>query len=115
MLLSIDETSGVPLYRQIADALRRAIQSGAYAAGTKLPPAREIARALDVNMHTVLKAYGQLGDEGLVSIKRGRGATVVSAGERGDVAAAVRKAVAAARDRGLTRSQLVSLVEEQWK
>ena len=115
MLLSIDETSGVPLYRQIAEALRAGINRGDFPAGTRLPPAKEIARALDVNMHTVLKAYSQLGDEGLVSIKRGRGATVMPADDRSDVSAAVRRAVAAARSRGLSRAQLVSLVEEHWK
>ena len=45
----------------------------------KLPPASEVAAGLAVNKHTVLRAYQDLRDEGLVELRRGRGAVVTSA------------------------------------
>ncbi|WP_062466762.1 GntR family transcriptional regulator [Demequina maris] len=76
MLLRIDPGSAQPLYDQIADDVRRQASAGTLRAGDRLPPAREVAEALDVNLHTVLKAYQLLRDEGLVEMRRGRGAVV---------------------------------------
>lgn len=78
MLLQIDLTGDAPLYRQISGSLRRAVRDGAVSAGDRLPAARDLARSLDVNMHTVLRAYRELADEGIVELRRGRGAVVRS-------------------------------------
>ena len=60
MLLSVDTASERPIYEQIADAVRRAVARGEILAGEKLPPASEVATGLDVNKHTVLRAYQTL-------------------------------------------------------
>ncbi|NLB47458.1 MAG: GntR family transcriptional regulator, partial [Microbacteriaceae bacterium] len=80
MLVTIDALSDRPIYEQIADAVRFAIGAGSLLAGEKLPPADDVATGLGVNKHTVLRAYQLLRDDGLVDLRRGRGAVVTGAG-----------------------------------
>lgn len=76
MLIRVDPTSERAIYEQIADSVRAGIAAGLARPGESLPSAREVAAGLDVNMHTVLHAYQLLRDEGLVDLRRGRGAVV---------------------------------------
>jgi GntR family transcriptional regulator len=113
MLFEIDTLSSVPIYGQIAASVRRAIAGGALTPGSKLPPSRDLARALDVNMHTVQRAYSQLRDEGLLELRQGRGAIVAS----GHVApsarlnALIRDLLNEAHAQGLTTAELARLME----
>jgi GntR family transcriptional regulator len=65
----LDRTSPVPLYHQIAEALRNAIAVGEVVPGERLPPVRNAAKEWGVNLHTVRRAYGQLENEGLVRVR----------------------------------------------
>src|SRR5881396_3869595 len=76
MLIRIDPGSTVPIFEQLAASIRREVLEGTAVAGDRLPPARELAESLEVNVHTVLHAYQQLRDEGLVELRRGRGAVL---------------------------------------
>ncbi|WP_416443196.1 GntR family transcriptional regulator [Leucobacter sp. HNU] len=71
MLVRIDAASERPIYAQIADSIRGSIAAQHVFAGQLLPPAREIAAGLGINAHTVLHAYQELRDEGLVDLRRG--------------------------------------------
>lgn len=79
MLIRIDEANDRPIYAQIADSVRADVASGRIGPGETLPPAREVATGLGINVHTVLRAYQQLRDEGLIDLKRRRGAVVTAA------------------------------------
>jgi len=76
VLFRIDPTAPEPLFAQLASQVRRAAASGELSPGTRLPAARELAASLDVNVHTVLHAYQDLRDEGLLELRRGRGAVI---------------------------------------
>lgn len=82
MLFRIDESSERPIYVQIADSVRRLISEGRIGSGAPLPSATEVAEGLGVHQHTVLKAYQLLRDEGLIDLKRRRGATVTKSAAR---------------------------------
>ena len=111
MLMSVDTASERPIYEQIADAVRVAVARGEILAGEKLPPASEVAIGLDVNKHTVLRAYQTLRDEGLVDLRRGRGAVVTKiATEIVRLHRDVESLVASAASLGISRQALASLV-----
>jgi GntR family transcriptional regulator, phosphonate transport system regulatory protein len=71
-----DAASGVALWRQVADGIERAIASGSFAAGEKLPGEIEIAETYRVNRHTVRRALATLAERGLVRAERGSGTYV---------------------------------------
>ena len=77
MQFTLNRRSTVPMYRQLAAELREQIVSGAMAEGYRLPPERELASRLEVNRTTVLQAYQQLKDEGLIASKVGKGTFVL--------------------------------------
>lgn len=70
------ETSGVTLWRRVADAIERGIADGRYAAGARLPGETEIAETFRVNRHTVRRALAALAERGLVRAERGSGTYV---------------------------------------
>ena len=78
MLIRVDADSPRAIYDQVAASIRSDILAGALAPGDRLPAARDVAEALDINQHTVLHAYQRLRDEGLVDLRRGRGAVIAA-------------------------------------
>ena len=73
----INPDSPVPLYHQIAEAIREHIRSGKISPGDVLEPLRKAAESWGVNLHTVRHAYAALAREGLVEQARGRAGTRV--------------------------------------
>lgn len=113
MLLQIDPTLGTPLFEQIAGQVRRAIAENKLTPGERLPAARELAASLDVNMHTVLRAYEALRAEGLLEVRRGRGVAVTHLGSgRARLLELARELTAEATKQGLSRPELIELLEQ---
>src|SRR5690348_5881974 len=71
-----DASTGVALWRQVADGIERGIADGTYVAGEKLPGETEIAETYRVNRHTVRRALATLAERGLVRAERGSGTYV---------------------------------------
>jgi GntR family transcriptional regulator len=71
--LEIDYDRGVPVYRQIYEAVTTALASGALARDEQLPTIHELAERLAINPNTVARAYRDLDQDGYIVSHRGRG------------------------------------------
>jgi GntR family transcriptional regulator len=71
-------SSGVPIYVQIKEQIRHAIETGALSAGDQLPGIRGLAETLVINPNTVIRVYRELEQEGVLEIRHGLRAFVLS-------------------------------------
>lgn len=71
-------SSGVPIYVQLKEQIRHAVETGALSAGDQLPGIRGMAETLVVNPNTVIKVYRELEQEGVLEIRHGLGAFIAS-------------------------------------
>jgi GntR family transcriptional regulator len=78
MFLTIDTTDSRPIYQQVADGIKELIARGKLAEGTLLPPVRQLAADLGVNLNTIATAYRELQKDELIVIKHGSGSVVAS-------------------------------------
>lgn len=117
MLIRIDPSSGVPLFDQLAGSIRASAIAGTLELGERLPSARELAASLDINVHTVLRAYQLLRDEGLIELRPGRGAIVTSLPSGGYEAlrTAVDTVIAEARKLDIAPTALAALIRESYQ
>ena len=114
MLFRVDVAAAEPLADQIAAQVRGGIMRGEVTPGERLPSARELAEVLDVNLHTVLRAYARLRDEQLIELRRGRGAVVRgdADGTRLRLVELAREFVREARRQGLAEAEMLAIVKE---
>ncbi len=102
MIVHIDTTAPVPVFEQLRSQIERLIVSGQLAAGTKLPPIRNLAADLGLARGTVNKVYDVLARDGLVETAGRHGTTVLATSNRTES----RDLVAAADALALVASQL---------
>jgi GntR family transcriptional regulator len=74
----LDAGSGVPIYRQLVEQVRREVMLGRLQPGDQLPSVKEVVDALSVNPNTVVKAFGELEHQGLVVRRQGVGTFVAA-------------------------------------
>ncbi len=115
MLLTVDPAAPQPLFEQLVASIRNAILSGSVVSGERLPTARDLAQSLDINLHTVLRAYQVLRDEGFIELRRGRGAVVTErTRDYEQLMADIGRLVSEAKRLDLTPSALSDLIREAW-
>ena len=78
MYITIDERDKRPLYQQVVDEIKGLIAAGELPEGSSLPPVRQVAADLGVNLNTIAFAYRELQKLGLVRVRHGSGAVVSS-------------------------------------
>lgn len=115
MSFRVDQSSSIPLAEQLAVQVRAAVSDGSLLPGSRLPPTRELGAALGIHMHTVLRAYAQLREEGILEMRQGRGALI-----RGDATAGTPRLVeladsllAEARRHGIALADVLVLIEKR--
>jgi GntR family transcriptional regulator len=120
---TIDRTSPLPVYVQLAEQIRLLVRRGALNAGDPLPTVRELAVSLNINANTVTRVYRDLQQEGVLRLERGLG-TFVQLQHREPtlverdyqrIVKRTRELVVLCRDSGLTARELAQLVEGVWK
>lgn len=76
MFFRINPASGVPIYVQLMEQIKHAIESRALRAGDQLPGIRILAQQAVVSPNTVVKAYTELDREGVIELRHGAGAFI---------------------------------------
>jgi len=115
--------SGIPIYRQLLEQVRRMVASGQLPPGAELPSVRELALKHAVNPMTVSKAYTLLEAEGLLERNRGRPMTVASRPRNAaqlsrrlqQIQPLVEQTVLAAKQLELGEAELLKAVRENWE
>jgi GntR family transcriptional regulator len=77
-MFKLNPQAGQPLYLQLMQQIRHAIDTGALRAGDLLPGIRTLAEQIVVSHNTVAKAYSELEHEGIVELRHGSGAFIAS-------------------------------------
>jgi GntR family transcriptional regulator len=119
----LNPQSGVPIYRQILEQVRRMVASGQLAPGTALPSVRDLALRHTINPMTISRAYSLLETEGLLERNRGKPMTVASRSRNHSqlpkrleqVGPLVQQTVVAAKQLQLTEAELVKAIRREWE
>jgi GntR family transcriptional regulator len=110
MAFQLNPSSGIPLYVQLVEQVKHAIETGAVRSGEQLPSVRQMAEDLLINPNTVVRAYRELEHEGIIELKHGSGAFVcASMVPRGGLMQKAQTVVQAA----ITRLESLDLNEEE--
>ena len=112
----LNASSGVPLYVQLMEQVKHAVELGALRPGDQLPTIRALAQELVMNSNTVVRAYRELEHEGIVELRHGLGAFISSTvSARGKVMRQAQNIVESAIERlrslGVTEQEMRRLFE----
>ena len=121
MIIKPNPSLGVPIYLQLVEQVKHAIETGALRPGDQLPGIRPLAEELVINANTVAKAYRELEREGVVELRHGAGAFVADTGRAQQGAAEkfrgaqplVAETVEQLRARGLNDEEIRRLFEAE--
>ena len=124
-IFTVDPRSGVPIYLQVIEQVKRAVAFGALSPGEQLPTVKALALELTVNPNTVARAYRDLEREAIIETSPGRGSFVRTHGAQAEAQRAVEDvaehtfedAVREAKSLGIDRptaAQIVQRVLDRW-
>jgi GntR family transcriptional regulator len=117
MFIVVDEDDRRPIYQQVVDEIKSLLARGELREGASLPPVRQVAADLGVNLNTIAAAYRELQREGLINIKHGAGAVVArrTTGDKTDdeLRKPLRAALTQMALAGLARSDIMRIVTSE--
>lgn len=122
-MFTLHPESGVPIYRQLVEQIRRLIAGGQLPPGAELPSVRDLALQYAVNPMTISKAYALLEAEGVLERHRGKPMTVAARRRSVDslttrlkqIEPQVQHLVLSARQLELPRQDLETLIRKIWE
>lgn len=122
MYIEIDFQSDEAIYMQLRNQIILSIADSILREGDSLPPVRQLAGDIGINMHTVNKAYSMLREEGFLTLDRRRGTVVCVSADQAramqEAELALRPVLAKAVCRGLGREELHELIDriyDRWE
>lgn len=74
----LDNSSGVPVYRQLIGQVQAGIATGVLGLGHQLPTVRQVAVDLAINPNTVMRAYRELEIRGVLDTQQGTGTFIAA-------------------------------------
>ena len=120
--MTIDKSSGIPVYVQFEEQIRLLIKRGTLTNGDALPTVRSLAVELGINANTVARAYRDLQNQGVLRLERGVGTFVADTARRPaeksvfrDLDKKVGAVIRAAKEANLTASEVSRFIELRWK
>jgi GntR family transcriptional regulator len=120
VIFRVNSASGQPIYLQLMEQVRHAVETGVLQDGDQMPGIRTLAEELVVSHNTIAKAYSELQHMGLLELRHGSGAYISAKGlEKGraeQIQHAQRKVaelVEALHDEGFTSEEMRRLFEAQ--
>lgn len=118
MEIVISNSSGKPIYEQIADQLRAAVLAGELTPGEQLPSIRSLATSLRISAITIKRAYAELETQGILETVPGKGCFVAGIDpgllreeQLRRVEAALAQAATAARTASIDSQQLHEMLD----
>lgn len=117
-MITINYRDPRPIYEQIQTELRRLMLTGVLPPGSRLPSVRELAGQLAINPNTIQRAYNELEGEGYIYSVPGKGsfAAAVAGADterKKELLAKVREMLSELRYLGVTRKELLALLDEK--
>jgi GntR family transcriptional regulator len=118
MVFHVNTSSGTPIYLQLMEQVKHAIETGALSPGEQLPTLRKLAEELVINPNTIVRAYRELEHEGIIEVRHGSGAFIsASAAGHAKISRKAQSVMQSAVDRlaaaGLTEDKIRRLMENE--
>jgi GntR family transcriptional regulator len=118
LIFQLNPSSGIPLYLQLMEQIKHAVETGALREGDQLPTIRKLAEDLVMNPNTVVRAYRELEHEGVLELRHGSGAFIKEpSGGRArlirNAQTVVRSAVERVMSSGLSEDELRRVFENE--
>jgi GntR family transcriptional regulator len=117
--LDVNPRSGIPIYVQLVQQIRHALEVGILKAGESLPTVRQLAAELTIAPNTIVKAYSELENLGLIESRPGVGTTVsadldgrLPAQQREDILSLLGSVIRDASQINISEEELRTSVEE---
>ena len=120
-MIPINPKSGVPIWEQIRDQLKRQILMGVWSPGEQLPSVRSLASELGINPNTIQRSYTELEREGLTYTVSGRGCFVeddlsdIQTKKTSEAMERLEAILKELRDSGVDRNTVINKIDELYK